>query len=135
MSRQSLNECRPSQVRFRVERPCTRCTTILVDQDTGEVDSRNWLTRVLAKAAGRYGAADPRYLPGATLPPRPRRKVVETAAQRQGNEVLSTGLCAAWCTLPGKDKTGVRFGLYITPLDDGVIALDDAVVVTARKAS
>ena len=34
-------ECRPSQVRFRVERPCTRCTTILVDQDTGEVDSRN----------------------------------------------------------------------------------------------
>ena len=88
MSRQSLNECRPSQVRFRVERPCTRCTTILVDQDTGEVDSRNWLTRVLAKAAGRYGAADPRYLPGATLPPRPRpssgcRKVFETAAQRQ----------------------------------------------------
>ena len=36
------------EVRFRVERPCTRCTTVLVDQGAGVCDGVNWLTKVLA---------------------------------------------------------------------------------------
>ena len=38
-----------SQVRLRVERPCTRCSTVLVDQDKGASDEVNWLSRVLAR--------------------------------------------------------------------------------------
>jgi len=51
------------EVRFRVERPCTRCSTVLVDQDTGTSDETNWLSTVLAryrlsKPDGAYGGFD-----------------------------------------------------------------------------
>jgi hypothetical protein len=34
---------------------------------------------------------------------------------------------------PGTDGTGTKFGLYITPLDDGEVCVGDSVVVTRRK--
>ena len=87
-------ELRIGQVRFRVERHCTRCSQILVDPDTGERDRANWLARVLAKY--RSGPAD------------------------------------AGCA-PGADQAGTKFGLYVTPLDDGEVCVGDEVVVTRRK--
>jgi len=36
-------EIQLGDVRFRVERPCTRCSTVMVDQETGESDRVNWL--------------------------------------------------------------------------------------------
>ena len=42
-----------------VERPCTRCSTVLVDQERGESDDVNWLSKVLAKY--RLSPPDPKY--------------------------------------------------------------------------
>ena len=50
---------RIGEVQFKVERPCTRCSTVLVDQRKGESDATNWLSKVLAKY--RLSKPDPGY--------------------------------------------------------------------------
>ncbi len=82
-------------IRFRVERPCTRCSLVHTDQETGAVDATRWLSRVLAKY--RFSHADAAY--------------------------------------EGWDKSGTKFGLYLTPLNAGILRQGDAVVVTVRKKS
>ena len=52
-------EVQLGEVRLRVERPCTRCTTVLVDQERGESDGVNWLSKVLARY--RLSRPDPGY--------------------------------------------------------------------------
>ena len=52
-------ELQLGEVRFRVERPCTRCSTVLVDQASGKPDDVNWLSKVLARY--RLSRADPKY--------------------------------------------------------------------------
>ena len=47
------------EVTLRVERPCTRCSTVLVDQEAGKSDAINWLSKVLAKY--RLSGPDPAY--------------------------------------------------------------------------
>ena len=50
---------RLGEVELRVERPCTRCSTVLVDQEAGKSDEVNWLSKVLAKY--RLSRPDPKY--------------------------------------------------------------------------
>ena len=56
-------EIQIGEVEFRVERPCTRCSTVLVNQENGTSDDMNWLSKVLAKYRlskpdGAYGRFD-----------------------------------------------------------------------------
>ena len=44
---------------LRVERPCTRCSTVLVDQEAGKSDDVNWLSKVLARY--RLSGPDPAF--------------------------------------------------------------------------
>lgn len=46
-------------VRLRVERPCTRCSTVLVDQEEGTSDEVNWLSKVMARY--RLSGPDPAF--------------------------------------------------------------------------
>ena len=52
-------EVQLGEVRLRVERPCTRCSTVLVDQEAGKSDEVNWLSKVLARY--RLSKPDPAY--------------------------------------------------------------------------
>ena len=56
-------EIRLGEVALKVERPCTRCSTVLVDQESGTSDEVNWLSKVLArfrlsKPDAAYGGFD-----------------------------------------------------------------------------
>ena len=77
--------------RFLVERACTRCSTVIVDQGSGEVEPSNWLSSVLAKY----------------------RLIRKEHAF---------------------DTTGTKFGVYLTPINSGVIQCQDKIRVIRRKS-
>ena len=52
-------ELQLGEVRLCVERPCTRCPTVMVDQSSGTFDGVNWLSKVLARY--RLSEPDPAY--------------------------------------------------------------------------
>jgi uncharacterized protein len=52
-------EFKLGDVSLRVERPCTRCSTVLVDQEAGTSDDVNWLSKVLARY--RLSRPDPAF--------------------------------------------------------------------------
>lgn len=83
------------EVKYKVEKPCTRCSQVMTHPIKGEADKVNWLSKVLAKH--RFSGPNDAY--------------------------------------QGRDASGTKFGIYLTPLEDGHVQEGDKLTIIKAHPS